>query len=70
MTAPNEQAGTVKIVDYAYAKSDRSISTAAAVQFMISNGWQPYGNPIMTPSEGLWQAMVKYEDTKLTNKGA
>lgn len=45
-----------KIIDYI-------IVSHVQVPRYISDGWQPYGSPILSDLYTMYQAIVKYEDT-------
>lgn len=47
----------MKIVEY-------KITSYKEVQPLIDEGWQPFGSPLMGGSDGVRQAMVKYENKK------
>jgi hypothetical protein len=63
-----------KIISYKTIRSNSHSSLDSAINELIAEGWQPYGSPYTSASQGggtnyVYQALIRYESTDSENNG-
>jgi hypothetical protein len=63
-----------KVISYKTIRFSSPSSLDSEINKQISEGWQPYGSPYTTASQGgqtnyVYQALIRYESTDSDNNG-